>query len=142
MTDLDARTWFYNRLRLNAAVTDLVSETSIYGGGSITGPPAEKPFIVIRVDNEFREMPGHSRIMVTVWAHDEPGNYVRIGQVLKAVRNALCGNGQTAGAVLSQAASPNGIVQWMSDGPDQSDFDFGTLMKSSQYQLVGVDGNA
>lgn len=141
MSDLDWRTWIYNRLRLSAAVLALVPEASIYGDGSITGPPENKPFIVVQVDNELREWVGHSRGFVTIWAHDEPGNYVLVGQILKTVRNVLCGNGETTGQALEQSAKPNGIIQWLRDSPDQSDIDFGTLSRNSQYQLLGGDGN-
>ncbi|MGI0002439.1 MAG: hypothetical protein ACRD42_05105 [Nitrososphaeraceae archaeon] len=138
MSDIDWRIWIYDKLRNYTAFIDLVPEARIFGAGSLVGVP-EKPFVVIHVGNEFREGPGLSRTTGTIWAHDDTGNFLLIDSILSEVRNALCGMGESIGWVTG----PGGIAcQWDNDGPDQSDQGYGTLMRSTQYQLLGRNGNA
>jgi len=138
MSSVDWRIWLFDRLRENTGVTELVPVESMYGAGSLEASPADKPFVVIHVGSEVTEIPGISRTMATVWAHDEVGNYLTIDDLLQRVRNTLCGNGETTGQVLTSGGI---AARWVGDGPDQSDPVLGTLMRSSTYRLLGRNGN-
>lgn len=138
MNTADWRTWLYDRLRTAVLVTDLVPEASIYGAGSITGPPPAKPFIVIRMEDDVPEFPGCSRQGATLFFHDDPGTYNRLDDIRRAVRHALCGPDDHIGAVVQSGAI---ACRWIADGADSSDEGYGTLTKSTEYQLIGRSGN-
>jgi hypothetical protein len=142
MSDVDWRIWIWDRLRNSQALLDLLpDEFSIYGAGSLTVAPDDKPFIVIHIGDEFYQMPGISRTIAYIFAHDEPGNYLLIDSTLLTVRNVLCGMGETVGAVYPP---PSGgiVAKWNGDGPDQSDQALQTVMRRSTYELLGRNGNA
>lgn len=140
MSNIDWRIFLWDRLRNNTALTEIVPETSMYGAGSLVGPPEEKPFLVIHLGDEFR-LPGVSRSLAYVWAHDEAGTYLQIDTVLDLVRDVLCGPGKTVGNVPRENGAGGIAVQWDGNGPDQADDALGTLMRRSTYQLMGVNGN-
>lgn len=141
MSDIDWRIWLWDRLRGSSSFTDLVPEFNILGAGSLTGVPEVKPFVVLHIGDELYEMPGVTRTLATVFAHDEPGNYLLVDEVLKTTRTVLCGPGQTTGPVYPP---PSGgiAVKWDGDGPDQSDEGFQTVMRRSTFSLIGRNGNA
>lgn len=140
MSDIDWDVWLRGRLADDLSLAALMPEgVQVFPGGSLEEAPRRKPFLIFHLDQEVRApFPGHSLQNASVWAHDEPGSYYRIGQVLKAVRNALCGAGYTTG----QAGAPNGggIARWVSTSGDLSDDAFKTIVRYSQYQLHGGDG--
>jgi len=138
MNDSFWRTWLYDRLRLTSPVVALVPEASIYGAGSLTAPPAKKPFIVITMGQDVPEFPGVSRQDATLWFHDEPGTYNRIDQIRQAVRQALCGPDGNTGPVAEAGAI---ACRWMADSGDQADEGYGTIVKTTDFQLVGRKGN-
>lgn len=140
MSDTNWRTWAYQRLSQDAAFTALVPVASIYGAGSITEPPQEKPFCVIKLGAELPgPFPGVSRQRVALYVHDEPGDYLAIGTALAAARTALIGAEGSVGQVVALGAV---ACAWQGDGPDLADPDFGTIFRTSDYDLHGRNGNA
>lgn len=138
MADMDWRVWVYNRLITSPLFTALVPEDRVHGGGSLTGIPEIKPFVVIRVGAENESVPGATITDLSLYFHDEPGSYNRLDDLWMRAKDALCGAGQRQAPV----AEPGGIcIKWQSTGGDLSDPGYGTLMKVSEYSLVGRNGN-
>lgn len=135
MADMvDWRSWSYARLggSLELAIVG-VPIGSIYGAGSLEGKPASMPFIVITFGEELADIrddgvPTVASQYMTLWAHDEPGDYLRIDAVLEACKLALVG----------QVAVPGGIVaRWEGNSGDLSDDRYGTIVRNSEYRLIG-----
>lgn len=141
MADATWREWVYQKLIADVGVTAIVPVASIYGGGSVTAPPANKPFIVIRQGTEVRgPYPGISATTVSVWVHDEPGDYLRIGQALKAIRAALVGAG---GHTAATPGATGGVAcRWAGESDDLADDFLKTIVRNASYSLNGKDGNA
>lgn len=133
------RPWIYQTLISDIALAALLPQSSIFGAGSIKSPPKVRPFLVIKMDPEIPgPFPGVGRGGATLWAHDEPGDYMRLDSLLSAARAAL----GCAEMPLGQVAQVGAIgIRWQGDSQDLSDSDFGTIVKTSTYELLGEDGN-
>lgn len=121
------REWIYSRLVNDQDLTRIVPIPSIYGAGSIGDRPEGKPFIVIRMSptqvNRFSSV--HN---VTLWVHDEAGDYALIDQVIDLCKAAL-------NRVLPK--QPGGIVvEWTGDSTDLADDGYGTITRNSSYRLI------
>lgn len=131
---MDWRTWAYTRLTQNAPLAAVVPAADVYGAGSLLGAPERRPFIALRFGAETPELrddekPVATSTGLTVYMHDDPGDYMRITTGLLLVRNAL--QGQVVDGV-------NGICAiWQTDSPDLSDDTFKTILRYSEYRLVG-----
>lgn len=132
--DMDWRTWTYGRLQSRSALVSLLpSAASIYGSSSLTGAPAEKPFVIFTLGVWLPELKNddkpvsHSQLL-TVAAHDEPGDYTRIDDILKEVQLALSGQVPEPGAIC---ATFQGLSQ------DLADEHFGTAMRNAEFRLIG-----
>lgn len=142
MSDTDWRTWAYQRLKIDVPLAALLpqlpdGDEAIYGAGSITDPPSVHPFIILKMEPEVPgPFPGVSAARIGVHAHDEPGDYVRIGSVLQAARSALVGSG---GQVVALGAV---ACVWRGTSADLSDPDLGTIFRTITFDLYGKDGNA
>lgn len=135
MATFDWRSWVFSTLSGHAPLLALVSADSIYGAGSLTKPPTKQPFIVIKMEPEVPgPFEGVTRSRVALWAHDEPGDYLRLGTVLAACRVALCGSGANVG----QVAQPGAVAaRWQGDSGDLADPDFGTILRTATFDLLG-----
>jgi diadenosine tetraphosphatase ApaH/serine/threonine PP2A family protein phosphatase len=127
------REWVFNRLSQNSTFTSIVPIESIYGSGSIEQTPSQKPFIVLtfgveQVELSDGEQPSATSQYFTLWAHDNPGDYQRLDQILSASRMALVGPVVGAGAICAK---------WMGDSGDIADDTYGTIVRNSEYRLVG-----
>lgn len=132
---MDWRTWVYDRLRLDATILADVPEASIYGAGSLQGAPVNRPFIVITFGTDLPELedgdqPSATSQRASIYVHDTPGDYLRIGRILRNVRTLLAGNvtGMTAGGIVGL---------WEGDSPDSADDLFKTIMRYGEYRFVG-----
>lgn len=126
----DWRSWAYDKLSNDGAVTALVPATSIFGPGSLDGAPADKPFIVIRFGPTVRgPFVGTSQTELQVWAHDDPGDFLRIQSILEAVQAAL------EGPVALEGAHS---ARWQGESPDSADDALGTITRWASYNLVGM----
>jgi hypothetical protein len=119
---MDPRQWFYD----NIVALDIAP---VYGGGSLTGSPADKPFIVISMENAipgpFRSVQG---LDVVIRVHDEPGGYALIGEIMQQIKDAV-----DAGV---EAESIQGVV-WQGDSGDLADDGYGTIFRSISYRING-----
>lgn len=140
MSSVDWRVWAYDQLSVDDALLALLPAESMFGAGSIEKPPSKKPFLVIQLGEE---VPGPfkavSRQRLTLYGHDEPGDYMRLGAILRACRSALVGADAQVGAVLAVGGV---AVSWQGDSGDLADTDYGTILRTSSYDLHGKDGNA
>jgi len=125
---MDWRTFVYARLLAEAGVTDLVPAARIYGAGAMTGHPGAVPFLVLRFGpDESRAGRAAREGECAVWAHDDPGSYLRIDEVLAAVRVALDAPVSEAGAVA---------VEWQGMSGDLSDDQLDTITRNASYRLT------
>lgn len=124
------RSWAYGKVSEDLAVLSLVPAERIFGGGSLEGSVAKKPFIVLSFGQKIPgPFPGSEADTLVVWAHDEPGDYLLVDQILEAIRGALSG----------QTAIRGGIsCQWSGDSIDLSDENFGTITRNSTFTFNSV----
>lgn len=122
------REWVYAQLVGDTDVTDLVPAERIYGGGALTGHPGAVPFVVLRFGPEVERAGRAAREKeCAVWVHDDPGSYLRIDEVLAAVRWALVGSVSEAGAIA---------VEWQGTSPDLADDVMDTITRNTSYALT------
>lgn len=128
---MDWRTWSYQKLINDGPVTAIVPEDSIFGSGSLDSSPKDRPFIVLKLGVSVRgPYPGALITELQVWAHDEPGDYLRIQSILEACQTALVGQVAEVGATS---------CRWSSDSQDLNDDGFGTIVRFSSYTLIGIN---
>lgn len=92
-----------------------------------------RPFIVLRWLAPVSLDGGRFGEQVQVQVHDERGSYVRIDSILKLVQPVLEGVAQYVG-------SDGRITQcdYTGHSGDQENLDYGTNMKFSGWQVIGV----
>lgn len=116
-----------------APLIALVPATSMYASGQLQGSPKNKPFLVIHTGlTEVVFNSGGAPDVLSnpafIWAHDEPGSYDLIDEILIQVRRALVG----------QVVAPSGIAcTWLGDSTELSNPDYGTLTRNGNYRLLG-----
>lgn len=132
---MDWRTWAFDRARLDAGILTDVSASAIYGAGGLIAAPRVRPFVALRFGAETPELsdgdrPSATSTRLTVYVHDDPGDYLRIARILGNVRSVFAGNatGMTGGGIM-------GV--WEGDSGDLSDDLYGTIMKYGEFRLVG-----
>jgi hypothetical protein len=76
------------------------------------------------------DAPGTYDQLFTVWAHDEPGDYGRIDQILRAVEEEL----------LGPISLENGVrCRLDARSADLADDSFGTITRNSAFTIVGKE---
>lgn len=131
MADIDWRVWAKVRLDGAAPVTAIVPAASILGAGSIEENVKNRPFIIVKVGVELPgPFPGSTVQSLTLWVHDDPGDYMKIDSILKATRDALEGAVPESGGV---------VCRWMGDSVDLADEGFKTICRNQTFQLNGKD---
>lgn len=127
------RTWAKTKLADHSPLTDKIPAASHFGAGSLQGAPKDKPFLVIligatNVDLNDGGAPLATSQEAVIWVHDEPGSYDLIDECLPLVREALIG----------QVAEDTGIAcVWQGDSGELADDSYGTIVRNSNYRLVG-----
>lgn len=134
MADIDWRVWIKTKLDAYAPLLVVVPAAQIVGSGSLEEAPGVRPFIMIRAGFESRgPFPGVSTRNATLWVHDDPGDYMRIDNIMKLCRAALEGPVSESGGVA---------CRWAGDSTELADEGFKTICRNQSYQLQGKDGNA
>jgi hypothetical protein len=127
---MDLRMKVYQEL-VNSAVT-IYTDDRIFQVNSTFTPPNKKPFLVIRMglDQVDKYPIGSHTQNFQLWAHDEPGDYHQVDQILAEAR-----------AALLSAARETGFFEfrYLETGPDTEDDQLGTIVKFARYQAVLVD---
>lgn len=87
-----------------------------------------KPFVVVRMHTGFPIRPViGGRHYAQVWAHDNPGSYLRIDEILVECRRAI------------EAHPPDGDfleARWIETGVDLRDDGFETVTRYCRFQLT------
>jgi hypothetical protein len=90
----------------------------------------KRPFIVVRMHTGFPVERGiGGRHYAQVWAHDAPGSYLRIDQILIEARKAIESLPHTGADGFLEA-------RWIETGVDLKDDTLGTITRYSRYQLT------
>lgn len=101
-----------------------------WASGSVEGPqPA--PFIVIRWGATTKGIGPINSAPVTVYVHDDIGDYGVINSILMRTREvmiALAAKGYAANWIID--------VSWSGDSGDLSDPDYKTLMRYAEFNVV------
>lgn len=128
---MDWRSWAYNRISTCQEILDAVGVDGVIGGGALEGAVAKKPFVVISFDQTNPgPFPGSETQGMSVWVHDEPGDYLRIGTLLKAARDVLVGQVASLGAVA---------CVWQGDSQDLSDESLGTITRNASFMMTNTE---
>src|SRR5688572_886235 len=121
------RTWLFGRLESSSAL-DAYVEDRIWQATALEHVPELRPFIIYRFGMRTSSLRGDDDVTIysqpiQIFAHDNPGDYVQIEEILAVVKTLL---------VPSQSPT----VTWLNDSEDFRDDDFGTIVKWSSYQLT------
>jgi hypothetical protein len=130
---VDWRTWVYDKLVSETAVTTLVPAPRIFSTLSVDDTPDVKPFIVIRMgtdrDELAQEDEGHSAGSheCAIWVHDDPIGYTGIDAVIEAIKDSMRDvDGQDVIA-----------ARWNGDSGDLADDLRGTVVRTTNFRLDG-----
>ena len=96
--------------------------------------PQTRPFLQIRWGRTEigLKTTAVSRRTITIWAHDLPGDYTKIDQILARVKALLPGlEGQNNGLGYLLSA------EWTGDSEDLADDGHGTITRNASFTLVG-----
>lgn len=94
--------------------------------------PQERPFIQIRWGRNDTGLDVITRRQVTIWVHDEPGDYARIDLIILRLRQllpSLVGMSNGLGHVVG--------VEWTGDSEDLADDGHRTITRWASFSLVG-----
>jgi hypothetical protein len=113
-----------------------LSEDNIYSSGAIADDDTpDRPFAVVRMGVETRGMGQIKRRSITIWVHDDPGDYTRIDSIIQAIYGRLDGAQHvTKEGVAGELMS----VQWQSTSDDLNDPGFRTITKNIVFEAVGT----
>lgn len=120
-----------NGLGITAASTFITHDTDT---------PQMRPLMILRWQRADPGLRGDDAYAssnfrrLQVWVHDAPGDYDRIDQVLKRVRDVLTSvHAQYTGTSYEWVSQ----TRWEGDSEDLRDDDAGTITRNSQYLFVG-----
>ena len=121
------RTWLFGLLESSTALDQYV-EGRIWQNTAIEHVPEFKPFVLYRYGARTSPLRGDDDVaifsqIVQITAHDYPGDYSQIEEILEVVRG-----------LITPSTQPT--VTWLDDSEDLRDDDFGTILKWSRYQLT------
>lgn len=94
--------------------------------------PQDRPFLQLRWGRNDVGLDVVTRRTLTVWVHDEPGDYGRIDTIILRLRTilpALEGMSNGLGHVVA--------VEWTGDSEDLADDGHGTIARNTSFSLVG-----
>lgn len=92
--------------------------------------PQTTPYMVLKLGDDSAPSKSLQYQELTVWVHDTPGSYQRIGEILEEVRLALVNNRATSNGMI--------IADWQGHSGDLADDAMGTIVRTSSYRLVGT----
>jgi len=119
----------------------ITSDATLTGLGVVAGAvlagdvdtPVQRPFLNLRWGGVDPGLSTVNRGSLTVWVHDNPGDYeVRINPILLRVRELLLdlvGQQHSMGWVV--------VVEWNGDSEDLIDDGHGTIARNASFTLVG-----
>jgi hypothetical protein len=127
---VNVRERVYGSLAAYAPLTDLVPAERIYETSSTPDSPQPIYLVLRYLEVSITATPMHQQYL-EVWAHDKPGTYTDIEQVLKTARpGVLAALGPTDDGWLSD-------ISWRGDSLDLYDGATQTIVRYSTYLLTG-----
>lgn len=127
------RIWLRDRLVAAPLVTDLVPAARIFAAGSLDENVPERPFIIVKEGTNLRgPFPGVASKQPSIWAHDDPGSYLLVDEILAAIRTTLEGPMEGFGVEC----------RWLSDSMELADEGYKTITRNSNYSLHGRSGSS
>lgn len=126
------RASLYQLLASDEEITSIVGDRIFQASAVDQAPP--RPFLIYRLGGVV-PVPGSETGAVTaeVWAHDDPGSYVQLDNLLRAVKRLLRGTTHYSGAPGERIAT----TRWESDSTDLFDDGYRTNTKYTRFTLVG-----
>lgn len=124
------RTLVYNALKNSSGIQSLVGThngfPNIHQASSLDFVPP-RPFLTYRMHTGFNYQRLSDREYCQVWAHDNPGDYLVIDQLLKYARVAI-----------ESIASQGNFIQadWIETGVDLRDDAMNTITRYARFQLT------
>jgi hypothetical protein len=115
-------------------LTDLIPEARWKSSGSMSednAPP--RPFGVIRYGLTTPGMGEVKRGTVTIWIHDELGDYGLINSVLERLYGTLNGREHVADGEGNELV----LVEWQNDSGDLYDPGYKTITRNTTFNLIG-----
>lgn len=98
--------------------------------GGMLGVPKDRPFMILDFGDEPRhDIPGVEQRDLSVWVHDDPGDYQRIGRVLADVRARL--ESVVAAGVVS--------IVWQGNSQGLPDDGLNTITRNGSFRMLSVD---
>lgn len=94
--------------------------------------PPTRPFLQVRWGRNNVGLDIVSRRDLTIWVHDEPGDYGRIDSIilrLRALLPVLEGSSNGLGHLMA--------AEWTGDSEDLTDDGHGTIARTTSFSLVG-----
>lgn len=123
------RTRIRQALTSDAMLADLGLNTVVSGDADSV---QARPFINLRWGDTTPGMGPVQRRNLVVWIHDEPGDYDRIDQITRRIRDVLTG---MYGVITEQGSIV--AIEWVTDSGDLSNETRRTILRTSTYQVVG-----
>jgi hypothetical protein len=121
----DMRTQIYQALKNSTGLTDLVGDR-IFQASTLENVP-DRPFITYRIHGEYRVQILGQRAFVQVWCQDDPGDYLRIDQMIDFVKEAL-------ESIPHQDRLLQ--VRWAETSVDLKDDDMHTICRNTRFQVT------
>ena len=122
------REWIFPKLALSVGVSN------VHSGGSLTIPPAVKPYIVYRLQARTPMLKDDSEAVklstvAEIWAYDDAGSYDRIDEILTEVRAQLVGQVSEPGKTC---------CEWSGDSGELFDDQMKAITRNSTFLLIGA----
>lgn len=95
--------------------------------------PQSRPFLQLRWGRNNVGMDVVTRRDLTIWVHDEPGDYGRIDSIITQLRTLLP---SLEGSI--NAGSRLLVAEWTGDSEDLADDGHRTITRTTSYSLVGT----
>lgn len=109
-------------------VEDRIIEASAIGTKLWPGVP-ERPFVTYRMHTNFPVAGVGRREYCQIWANDDPGDYLRIDEILERCRQAMEGLAHHEDFLEAR---------WVETGVDLKDDAMGTINRYIRFQITGT----
>lgn len=122
---MSVRSKLFSAVNISSVLTK--APGGIHAGGSLTGAPVTRPFIVYRVQVEDPALRGDdgdeaTRTTAEFWVYDDPGTYTRVEDVLATLKTVLA-------SVTSLRCT------WLGTSPELSDDQMKAIVKYATFQI-------
>lgn len=117
---------------LESVDPQLLPPAQIIQGSNLTEQPPF-PFLIHKLTITAATPSRRGKPGLEVWVYDEPGSYLRIDAILRAVRNRLAPGPHT----LTDGSEHIAVVDWTNDSPDLPAEEFHGITRMCAFNLVG-----